>query len=148
MHTDSLIRRCSIMALRGKHRHLTLHHERHLLNDTSPALQPGESRFFSYRLPSLPAGEYRIAINQHVTAPNRGPPGDAEPARKTFEVVAPEWALSASADGGQTQAQAMATMTRLWFSPCYRPGRVSAAVPKPASYSSSRCAAAVGSTGQ
>ncbi|KAL8792886.1 MAG: hypothetical protein Q9195_004528 [Heterodermia aff. obscurata] len=91
------------MTLRGKYRHLTLHHERHLLNDTSPALLPGESRFLSYRLPSLPAGEYKISINQHVTAPGQPGAADADTARKSFEVIAPEWALSASADGGQAK---------------------------------------------
>lgn len=93
------------MALRGKYRHLTLHHERHLLNNTSPALQPGESRFLSYQLPSLPAGEYSISINQHVTAPGKSGEANAEPAKKSFEVVAPEWALSASADGGHAQGE-------------------------------------------
>ncbi|KAI1190240.1 hypothetical protein F5B17DRAFT_427728 [Nemania serpens] len=94
------------MSLRGQYRHLTLRHERHLLNGTRPALGPGEAQFSSFYLPSLPAGEYDLRIDQTVKPPSNDPRHSASPAQKAppakrkFEVVAPEWALGAAVDGG------------------------------------------------
>ncbi|KAH7320600.1 hypothetical protein B0I35DRAFT_351271 [Stachybotrys elegans] len=87
------------MSLQGHYRHITLRHERHLLRGTSPALAPGEARFSSYYLPSLPAGEYSLAIDQTITTPTKDPPKNAEPAKRKIEVLAPEWALSAASNG-------------------------------------------------
>lgn len=87
------------MSLQGHYRHITLRHERHLLRGTSPALAPGEARFSSYYLPSLPAGEYSLAIDQTITNPKNGASKNAEPAKRKIEVLAPEWALSAASNG-------------------------------------------------
>lgn len=87
------------MSLQGHHRHITLRHERHLLRGTSPALAPGEARFSSYYLPSLPAGEYSLAIDQTITTPTKDAPKSADPAKRKIEVLAPEWALSAASNG-------------------------------------------------
>ncbi|KAF5598042.1 Tol [Fusarium pseudocircinatum] len=94
------------MSLQGQHRHITLRHERHLLRGTSPALAPGEARFSSYYLPSLPAGEYSISIDQTITTPTKDPPKKAEPAKRKIEVLAPEWALSAASNGDSETANA------------------------------------------
>ncbi|KAH7246600.1 hypothetical protein BKA59DRAFT_439232 [Fusarium tricinctum] len=87
------------MSLQGHHRHITLRHERHLFRGTSPALAPGEARFSSYYLPSLPAGEYSLAIDQTIKTPTKDAPKSAEPAKRKIEVLAPEWALSAASNG-------------------------------------------------
>ncbi|OCT52854.1 hypothetical protein CLCR_09478 [Cladophialophora carrionii] len=84
------------MSLRGQYRHITLRHERHMINNTAPALAPGQAKFFSYFLPSLPAGEYKIQIDQTVTTDSAKPGVSATPANRTFEVLAPEWAISAA----------------------------------------------------
>jgi hypothetical protein len=89
------------MSLRGKYRHISLRHEGHLINNTSPALAPGEARFLSYYLPSLPAGEYNIQVDQHVTAPS-SESKDAVPAKHDFEVLAPEWALAAGTGASES----------------------------------------------
>ncbi|KAL2214432.1 hypothetical protein CC79DRAFT_1328344 [Sarocladium strictum] len=85
------------MSLKGTYRHITLRHERHLIRGTSPALAPGEARFSSYYLPALPAGKYTMAIKQTITAPESTK--EADPALRTIEVLAPEWALSAASNG-------------------------------------------------
>lgn len=93
------------MTFRGQYRHITLRHERHLINNTKPALAPGEAQFLSYYLPSLPAGEYSMQINQTVKPPQQdprhrdSPEQKAVPAKRKFEVLAPEWAIGAAADG-------------------------------------------------
>ncbi|KAI1812467.1 hypothetical protein GGS20DRAFT_21873 [Poronia punctata] len=94
------------MSLRGQYRHLTLRHERHLLDGTRPALEPGEAQFSSFYLPSLPAGEYSLRIDQTVKPPKNDPRHKDSPAQKAptaerkFEVIAPEWALGAAVDAG------------------------------------------------
>ncbi|VUC25606.1 unnamed protein product [Clonostachys rosea] len=87
------------MSLQGHHRHITLRHERHLIRGTSPALAPGEARISSYYLPSLPAGEYSLAIDQTITTPTKDAPKKAVPATRKIEVLAPAWALSAAGNG-------------------------------------------------
>ncbi|KAM0426068.1 hypothetical protein ACHAPT_008699 [Fusarium lateritium] len=84
------------MSLKGQYRHITLRHERHLLSNTTPSLAPGEAKFSSYFLPSLPAGDYSIKIEQTVQAKKGGPKKSADPALRSFEVLAPEWAISAA----------------------------------------------------
>jgi hypothetical protein len=90
------------MSLKGQYRHITLRHERHLLNNTSPALAPGEAQFSSYLLPSLPAGEYKIQIDQTVETTDRSSSVSAKPANRTFEVLALEWAISAASSDTTT----------------------------------------------
>jgi hypothetical protein len=86
------------MSLKGQYRHITLRHERHLINNTGPALAPGEAKFFSYFLPSLPAGEYKIQIDQTAKTDSGSSSVPAVPANRTFEVLAPEWAISAASN--------------------------------------------------
>lgn len=87
------------MSLQDQYRHITLRHERHLIRGTSPALAPGEARISSYQLPSLPAGEYSLAIDQTITTPTNDLPKKAITATRKIEVLAPEWALSAASNG-------------------------------------------------
>jgi hypothetical protein len=79
-----------------RYRYLTHRHAQHILSNTSPKLNPGEVRLFSFYRLTLPGGKHIVPVEQSIEAPGGEPDDTVKPVKDSqeFYVVAPQYNIS------------------------------------------------------